>query len=139
MRILLGLRLAPKGNQAGLKLAEEVPYRGLRSSAAARPGHLPAGLRDAASPEPGGAGRIITVPAAALSATIRTAALPARNGPPISKGLTAQRAYKRRVHDDGSARKPFLVHVSIVQVRSGQRYQRPPIRPERRIRRAMSD
>jgi hypothetical protein len=37
MRILLGLRLAPKGNQAGLRPAEEDPYRSLRNSAAARP------------------------------------------------------------------------------------------------------
>jgi hypothetical protein len=37
MRILLGLRLAPKGKQAGLRLAEEVPNRGLINSAAASP------------------------------------------------------------------------------------------------------
>jgi hypothetical protein len=35
MRILLGFVDCTQGNQAGLRLAEEVPYRGLRSSAAA--------------------------------------------------------------------------------------------------------
>ena len=38
MRILLGLAPAPKGKQAGLRLAEEVPNRGLRNGAAASPG-----------------------------------------------------------------------------------------------------
>src|SRR5215472_7043657 len=38
MRILLGLVARPQGNQAGLRLAEEVPYRDLISSAARRGG-----------------------------------------------------------------------------------------------------
>src|SRR6266516_7380145 len=54
MRILLGFVDCTQGKQAGLRLAEEVPYRGLRSSAAAKPGPMHARLRDAASPEPGG-------------------------------------------------------------------------------------
>jgi len=37
MRILLGFVACTQGNQAGLRLAEEDPYRGLRSSATARP------------------------------------------------------------------------------------------------------
>ena len=51
MRILLGLVDCTQGNQAGLRLAEDVPYRGLRNSAAARPGHLHARLRDVARPQ----------------------------------------------------------------------------------------
>src|SRR6266568_656260 len=50
MRILLGFVACTQGNQAGLRLTEEDPYRGLRSSAAARPGHLPARLRLASRP-----------------------------------------------------------------------------------------
>src|SRR5690349_3463730 len=55
MRILLGFVDCTQGKQAGLRLAEEVPYRVLRSrAAAARPGPMHARLRDAASPERGG-------------------------------------------------------------------------------------
>jgi hypothetical protein len=54
MRILLRFVACTQRNQAGLRPAEEVPYRGLRKQRCRQPGHLPTRPRDATSPESGG-------------------------------------------------------------------------------------
>ena len=64
----------------------------------------------------------------------RTAALPARNGPPASKTPSGTRAHKvSPVHDD-PRRESSSSHVSIVRVRSGRLCQ-PTTDPSRTARR----
>jgi hypothetical protein len=51
MRILLGFVACAQRNQAGLRPAEKVPYRGLRKQRRRQPRHLPAQPRDTTSRE----------------------------------------------------------------------------------------